>query len=214
MRTCSQSRHNNTVGGTALALAMLGLIAASSAGCDDDDTTSVTPHGGSGGAAGRAGGGGRGGTGGGRGGMAGGGAGGTAGTGDGDAGVNPDAGDAAAPLTAQEQIVTDLCAKLALFGGERSTAGDAGLDAGTGASCPPADSCVQDYLGTFTFVEQAGPDCLDEAEAYFACIAAQPVTSFECSNGTPQLREDAVTCDDEETAFLLGINSSPPSCPD
>lgn len=222
MQQSGQNRH--TLRSPAVALfALAGLVVSSALGCDGDDSTDFPTNGGSGGTAGRAGGGGTGG-------RAGAGAGGTAGTG-GNAGTSGNGGttggsggstDAGAGGVDHEQIMTALCAKYAAgVGSGSSDDGDAGVvDASTPdaapnapAGCAPASTCVQDNLGTFTFIESAYPACLDEAEAFFSCLGTAPITSFECADGTiPQYISGTPPCDDEEAAFNAGLGSNGASC--
>lgn len=213
---------NRTAAGAALTLTtLLTLVTLTGAGCGDDDT--ITPTGGgSGGSAGRAGAGGGGGRGG--AGAGGGGAGGTAGLG-GDAGTagtggssgaagaagaggsgeeipdgGVDGGDSGPQLSAREEIFTAYCAK---------------LDEVVG--CEPPENCVQTNIDSLytNFLEstEGYEDCVDEADAYFACQAQAPVSEFECADGAPQYILGSPTCEDEETAFNNGLGD-PTTCAD
>jgi hypothetical protein len=230
MQKHGQKGHTRTLGGTVTVLALLGAVASISAGCDDEDRTGVG-NGGSGGTAGRGGGGGTsagtGGTsagaagrgGGSNGGSAGiggasggtggssagtGGASGASGTSCGgfgsteeDAGVS-DASTDAGSLALHLQIATDLCVKYDQLSG-----------------CEPSCDCVEANVGTFTFVEETFPDCIDEAEAFFSCLTTEPVTSFECVGAPlrPEYISGTPPCDDEQAAFNGGF-ADPSTCED
>jgi hypothetical protein len=198
--------------GAAVALAaLLGIVAASAVGCEGKDSTEFPGQGGSsgsgagrsgaggtpGGSSGRGGasgasgtGGATAGTGGANGGTGGatGGSAGTGGTNDGDAGP-PDSGspDAAPELSDRERWAQQLCATGAELDG-----------------CEQPDTCEEGVLLLYSdYLEPTVPDCLDEADAYFACVAAQPVTSYECAGDplTPNFIAGSPPCDDEQVAF-------------
>jgi hypothetical protein len=210
MRKSDHRAYTRTCTRGAAALALLALVAATGAGCGDDD--SPGPTAGSGGTAGRggSGGGGRGGSAGtagsaGRGGSAGtagsagsagsgggsGGGGGSAGTGgsnDGDAGVDAATGDAGPePLTEAQvtEIAEDIC-----------TSYDA-----LAPDCEAEDDCVDALVGQISFFKTTGAECEAATDTYFSCMAAEPIESFACDGDTAGFAAETVNCDEEASAF-------------
>jgi hypothetical protein len=211
MRKSDQRAYTRTCTRGAAALALLALVAATGAGCGDDD--SPGPTAGSGGTAGRggSGGGGRGGSAGtagsaGRGGSAGtagsagsagsgGGSGGTGGSSagsggsnDGDAGVDAATGDAGPePLTEAQitEIAENICDRYAE------------LD-----DCEPPVDCVDDMAGDILDTRNGAPQCAAEVDAYFSCMGGEPIESFTCDGDTPVFAPETVNCDDENAAFF------------
>jgi hypothetical protein len=210
MRKSDQRAYTRTCTRGAAALALLALVAATGAGCGDDD--SPGPTAGSGGTAGRggSGGGGRGGSAGtagsaGRGGSAGtagsggsagsgggsGGSGGSAGTGgsnDGDAGVDAATGDAGPePLTEAQitEIAEDICAS---------------YDA-LAPDCESEDGCVDAMVAQISFFKSTGQECEVATDSYFSCMAGEPIESFDCDGDTAIFAEETVNCDEENVAF-------------
>jgi hypothetical protein len=182
-------------------------------GCDDDrDGTDLT--GGSGGtagtagtagsagSAGEAGSSGAGGDGGGSGGTSGsGGSGGTGGTtNDSDAGGDAATGDAGQidfncqpGLGPDGGFATDCAICTTQL--QLNVANDGDQD----GTCQPAADC----LDTIDAVPTGFECCATEFNDYLECFATEPVTSFNCTGGTPQfdLFTSAHGCADEETAF-------------
>jgi hypothetical protein len=142
--------------------------------------------------------------GGGRGGRGSGGTGGLGGSGGGDAGDVPDASvpepDAASdaggapgdggPLDggdagprSREEVCQAVCALEAQLGG-----------------CQPAPTCADDLCNA------AQPNgCSDEYDAYYACLADEPVSSFTCANDTPQPDVGNNGCASSECAYFTCI---------
>ncbi len=210
-------------GAAVVLVALLGFAGVSAVGCEGEDTTSFPPQGGSSGSGGSGVGGttagasgnagssgasgaggstaGTGGSGGSNAGTGGTSAGGTGGT-DGelpDGGLDSGAPDADVQLSQREITGETICAT-----------GDS-LD-----DCNRTPTCLEDYLGFYTgFLEPTAPDCVDEADAYFECQAAQPATAYQCA-GTPLVPEfiaGTEACLDEETAFFAGFED-PANCAD
>jgi hypothetical protein len=211
MRKSDQRAYTRTCTRGAAALALLALVAATGAGCGDDD--SPGPTAGSGGTAGRggSGGGGRGGSAGtagsaGRGGSAGtagsagsagsggssagtgGSSAGTGGSNDGDAGVDAATGDAGPePLTEAQvtEIAEDICAS---------------YDA-LAPDCESEDGCVDAMVAQISFFKSTGQECEVATDSYFSCMAGEPIESFDCDGDTAIFAEETVNCDEENDAF-------------
>jgi hypothetical protein len=206
----SQKGHTRALGGTVAALGLLGLVAASSAGCDDDDTTGFT-NGGSGGTAGRGGGGGRGGTSAGTGGSSlggvGGSTGGSAGTGGstsgsggggtggssagsggsdvGDAGPDATTGDGGPEPLTDQQMAEAICASYDAL-----------------ADCDAEPDCISAFQGNFVTLRANTPQCVDSINAYFGCMSGEPIESFTCDGDTATFAADTVNCDEEYCDFI------------
>lgn len=204
------------------------LVATFAFSCSDDDQTDLGPTGGSGGngaSGGSAGAGGSGGNGGssvagaaGMGGSAGSGAGagGSAGTGNmaGSAGTggavnDPDAGDGGPdadtdsgssppPIVTQQDAANAICA----------------LQDAVANCDPPPNTCPDDTIGGWEFFKGLYPNCVSKIDAYFFCIANEPVSSYDCSGGTttPEVTSPQTgNCADEDTAFQ-GVQAETDPC--
>jgi hypothetical protein len=209
MRKGDQRTYTRAYSRSAAAFALLGLVATGGAGCDDNDSTGL--NGGAGGTAGRggSGGGGRGGSAG-MAGSAGTGTGGTAGTAgsagsagsggssgssagtggsnDGDAGVDAATGDGGVELLTEEQIndiAEDICDSYEA------------LD-----DCEPPDDCVDTMAGQILGIRTSTPQCGTAVDAYFSCMAGEPIESFDCDGDTAVFATETVNCDDENLAFV------------
>jgi hypothetical protein len=117
----------------------------------------------------------------------------------GDAGPDsggPDSGGPPPPLT-QQQAADAICARL-----------------GEVASCSPPDSCPDAILGGWEGLKGFFPDCTDTIDAYFHCVALEPVTSYDCSGGTSEVSTPQPgNCADEDVAFQAVQGGTDPRCP-
>jgi hypothetical protein len=103
----------------------------------------------------------------------------------GDGGPDPDSGGPPPEPLTQAQAVTAICARLDEV-----------------ASCAPLDGCTDIYNGQWDFYNASYPNCAAITDAWFQCLAAEPVTSYYCDNDSPlPLVPQTGACADEETAF-------------
>lgn len=211
--TASKTRQVVTSGGArplgssvAALVGLFGLAALPLVGCGDDDTTGIMSRGGSSGAAGSAGSGGSAGNGGSAGSAGSAGAAGAAGAA-GTAGAGGDTFDGAA-------VAAAICATMGQLAG--SDPGDAGPDAaapdggdaGSPAAegCAPSATCVDEFTaGTFDYFETTVPACRGVMQAYFGCMATQPVSAYTCVDGIPNINLGNHGCVAEENAFNEGV---------
>ena len=69
--------------------------------------------------------------------------------------------------------------------------------------CQPASTCAEDLCG---IIDSLPPECVDEYDAYNACLAGEPVTSFDCADEIAQANVGNNGCGDEECAFYACMN--------
>ena len=86
--------------------------------------------------------------------------------------------------------------------------GDAGPAAPTG--CAPAPTCAEDLFtgpfGAITYTQENVPACVDEMEAYYGCMATQPVGAYECDpTNVPTISLGNHGCAAEEATFFDGV---------
>jgi hypothetical protein len=186
---------------------IFGLATLPLASCGDEDTTGLITRGGSGGASGSSGAAGNAGSAG-RGGS--GGSAGSAGSA-GNAGAAGAGGSGGGSFDGPA-VAAAICATQAQFAGSGNpdAGADAGADAGdAGAAapteCSPSPTCVDDFVvGSFGFIAEQLPGCVEEMEAYFGCMATQPASAFACDQGIIGLNPGNHGCLAEETAFNEG----------
>lgn len=70
--------------------------------------------------------------------------------------------------------------------------------------CQPSDNCVEDLCGEAA-IQALPPDCVDEYDAYYACLAGEPATSFTCSGSTPMQSVGNHGCLAQECEFFTCI---------
>jgi hypothetical protein len=83
------------------------------------------------------------------------------------------------------------------------------------ASCAaPAGTCTDDTLGQWNFFnETAFPNCDAITDAYFHCIALEPVTSYGCDADTASaVTPQTGNCADEDAAYQSLFSDTPPPC--
>ena len=119
----------------------------------------------------------------------------TGGTGDiPDAGPLPDAGDATAPLVGRPAFAAAICAR---------------LDEVADPCDAPLSTCADDLQAEWAGIQEGVPGCTEEIDAYFGCIADEPIGSFRCDNeNIPRIDEATNDCQAEQTALQAGFGDN------
>jgi hypothetical protein len=117
-----------------------------------------------------------------------------------DAGPDADAPESGGPvLTAQELAADAICARQDEV-----------------ANCPaPASPCREAIIGGWNFNKENFQNCVADIDAYFNCIATEPVTSYDCAgDNTPEITiPNPGNCSSQETAFYGIYDNSNPCNP-
>jgi hypothetical protein len=119
----------------------------------------------------------------------------TGGTGDIPDGGLSDGGDALAPLVGRPAFATAICAR---------------FEEVPDPCNPAAADCVEANVAAWDDIEVGFPACGEEIDAYFGCMADEPIESFICEGDTnnPGINIGNHGCVTEETAFFAGFGDN------